>query len=99
MKIILLNGEERKVKKKKRSKNLKKNKGAYNKLKQMLVPNEMNLGKFRKYYHPILSSKEKEILLLHRINPWSIEGLKYVGDCRRNGVKLEDSFIQDKIIK
>lgn len=83
MEIIKLPSVIKKNQKKKRSENIKKNRNAYKRLKEMMVPNELKLGKFRKYYRPMLSNKEKEILLNMGIDPWSIKGLKYVGDCKR----------------
>ncbi|MBR4344189.1 MAG: hypothetical protein IKP88_16070 [Lachnospiraceae bacterium] len=84
MEIIKLPSEKTKEIKKLRSKNLKKNKNAYNELKKLLVPKEMKLCEFRKYYHPVLSSKEKEMLIGLGMDPWSKEGLKYIGDCKRS---------------
>lgn len=80
--IVKLESEITKEKKKIRSKNIKKNKGSYNKLKEMLVPKEMKLHVFRKYYHPVLSKEEKETLIKLGIDPWSLEGLKYIGDSK-----------------
>ena len=71
-----------------RSINLKKNKNAYTRLKNMMVPHEMKLPQFRKYYHSVLSVSEKETLINIGIDPWSVEGLKYVGDCKRFKIKL-----------
>lgn len=71
-----------------RSINLKKNKNAYTRLKNMMVPYEMKLAQFRKYYHPVLSVSEKEALINMGMNPWSVEGLKYVGDCKKFKIKL-----------
>lgn len=89
MEIIKLPSVIEKERKQLRMEKLKKNKNAYKRLKNMLVPSEMGLEQFRKYYHPVLSVKEKEVLLNLGIDPWSIEGLKYVGDCKRYNVPLE----------
>ena len=70
--------------------NLKKNKNAYNRLKAIMVPEKMKLAQFRKYYHSVLSVREKEVLINMGLDPWSVEGLKYVGDCRRFKIKLGD---------
>ena len=35
-----------------------------------------------------LTTEEKKILIDMRMNPRSIEGLKYAGDCRRYKIKL-----------
>lgn len=88
MEIIKLPSAVEKERKHMRSTNLKKNKHAYNRLKNMMVPSEMKLAQFRKYYHPVLSSSEKEVLISMGIDPWSVEGLKYVGDCRKFKIKL-----------
>lgn len=88
MEIIKLPSVIEKERKHMRSANLKKNRNAYNKLKAMLVPDEMKLAQFRKYYHSVLTVSEKEVLISMGIDPWSVEGLKYVGDCRRFKVKL-----------
>lgn len=95
MEIIKLPSEIGKERKQIRSENLKKNKHAYGKLKAMLVPNKMKLSQFRKYYHPVLSVNEKEILIAMKLDPWSVEGLKYVGDCRRLKIKLGDPIPND----
>lgn len=76
--------------KKYRHNNFKKNKHAYAQLKNQLVPREMKLYQFRRWYHPTLSTKEKDILLELGLDPWSIEGIKYVGDCKRYNVQLGD---------
>ena len=60
----------------------------YNMLKKMMVPSELPLAKFRKYYHSVLTTEEKKILIDMGMDPWSIEGLKYAGDCRRYKIKL-----------
>ena len=88
MEIIKLPSAIEKERKHIRSTNLKKNRNAYNRLKSMMVPNEMKLAQFRKYYHPVLSVSEKEVLINMGIDPWSVEGLKYVGDCRRFKIRL-----------
>ena len=54
------------------------------------VPKKMKLSQFRKWYHPTLSTKEKEVLLGLGIDPWSVEGIKYVGDCKRYNLQLGD---------
>lgn len=77
MEIIKLPSAIEKERKHLRSKNLKKNKNAYNRLKNMMVPHEMKLAQFRKYYHSVLSVSEKEILISMGIDPWSVEGLKW----------------------
>ena len=59
-----------------------------NMLKKMMVPSELPLAKFRKYYHSVLKTEEKKILIDMGMDPWSIEGLKYAGDCRRYKIKL-----------
>lgn len=87
MEIIKLSSQIIRERKEKRSKNLKKNKGAYAKLKQMLVPTEMSLSTFRRYYHPVLTTKEKEELIELGIDPWSVDGLKYHGDSKRKKAK------------
>lgn len=88
MEIIKLPSAIRKEHKHFRSINLKKNKNAYSRLKNMMVPKEMKLAEFRKYYHPVASTQEKKILIGMGIDPWSIEGIKYLGDCKRYKVKL-----------
>lgn len=95
MEIIKLPSVIEKDRKRKRSNSLKKNKNAYRRLKEMMVPNELKLWQFRKYYHPVLSIKEKEIILNMGLDPWSTEGLKYVGDCRRFRVNLGDPIPYD----
>ena len=90
MEIIKLPSAIEKERKRIRSRNLKKNKNAYNRLKEIMVPQKMKLAQFRKYYHSVLSVSEKEILLGMELDPWSVEGLKYVGDCRRFKIKLGD---------
>ncbi len=95
MEIIKLPSAIEKERKHLRSKNLKKNKNAYNRLKNMMVPHEMKLAQFRKYYHSVLSVSEKEILISMGIDPWSVEGLKYVGDCRRFKIKLGNVIPND----
>lgn len=95
MDIIKLPSAIEKERKHLRSKNLKKNKNAYNRLKNMMVPHEMKLAQFRKYYHSVLSVSEKEILISMGIDPWSVEGLKYVGDCRRFKIKLGNVIPND----
>lgn len=52
----------------------------------------MKLSQFRKWYHPTLSTKEKEVLLGLEIDPWSVEGIKYVGDCKRYNLQLGDKI-------
>ncbi len=71
-----------------RKQNLSHNKNAYQKLKNNMVPSQMKLGKFRNYYKPVLSHKEKELLLKIGYDPYSYEGLKYYGDCKRFHKKL-----------
>ena len=95
MEIIKLPSAIEKERKHLRSKNLKKNKNAYNRLKNMMVPHEMKLAQFIKYYHSVLSVSEKEILISMGIDPWSVEGLKYVGDCRRFKIKLGNVIPND----
>ena len=56
----------------------------------------MKLAQFRKYYHSVLSVREKEVLINMGLDPWSIEGLKYVGDCRRFKIKLGDPIPDNK---
>jgi hypothetical protein len=92
MEIIKLPSAIEKERKHMRSTNIKKNRNAYNRLKAMMVPNEMKLAQFRKYYHSVLSVSEKELLIRMGIDPWSVEGLKYVGDCRRFKIKLGNSI-------
>lgn len=55
----------------------------------------MKLSQFRKWYHPTLSTKEKEVLLGFGIDPWSVEGIKYVGDCKRYNLQLGDKIPLD----
>ena len=88
MEIIKLPSEVKKEQRCIRSSNLKTNKKAYNELKEVMVPLKMKLAQFRKYYHPVLSLKEKEVLIDMGLDPWSVEGLKYVGDCKRFKLKL-----------
>lgn len=90
MEILKLQFQIDRERKEKRSKNLKKNKGAYAKLKQMLVPSKMSLSTFRRYYHPVLTTQEKEDLITLGIDPWSLEGLKYLGDSKRDKLKKDD---------
>ena len=71
-----------------RRKNQKRNRNAYNMLKKMMVPSELQLAKFRKYYHSVLTTEEKKILIDMGMDPWPIEGLKYAGDCRRYKINL-----------
>lgn len=96
MEIIKLPSAIEKERKHMRLSNLKKNKNAYNRLKMMLVPEKMKLAQFRKYYHSVLSVREKEVLINMGLDPWSIEGLKYVGDCRRFKIKLGDPIPDNK---
>lgn len=86
--IIKLPSVIKKERKQQRSKNLKNNKNAYKKLLEMMVPCELKLSQFRKYYHPVLSTEEKEIVIIMGLDPWSIAGLKYIGDCRRLNIRL-----------
>ena len=58
----------------------------------MMVPQELKLSQFRRYYHPVLSMNEKKIIINMGLDPWSVEGLKYVGDCRRYKIKLGDAI-------
>lgn len=95
MKIIELSGALIKNRKKYRHKNLEKNKHAYVELRKQLVPKKMKLSQFRKWYHPTLSTKEKEVLLGLEIDPWSVEGIKYVGDCKRYNLQLGDKIPLD----
>ena len=88
MEIIKLPSEIRKERKYFRSANRRNNKNAYSRLKNIMVPNEIKLAEFRKYYHPVASTQEKKILLGMGIDPWSIDGIKYLGDCKRYNVKL-----------
>ena len=90
VKIIELPKVTVEKRKKIRHTNLQKNRHAYAQLKNQLVPKEMKLHQFRKWYHPTLSTQEKDILLELGIDPWSIEGIKYVGDCRRYNLQLGD---------
>lgn len=99
MEIIKLPSAVEKERKHMRSINLKKNKYAYNRLKNRMVPSEMKLAQFRKCSHPVLSSKEKEILINMGIDPWSVEGLKYVGDCRRFKIKLGNPISDNNEVK
>lgn len=92
MKIIELPGETIEKRKKYRYKNLEKNKHAYAKLREQLVPDKMKLSQFRKWYHPTLSTKEKDILLGLGLDPWSVEEIKYVGDCKRYNLQLGDKI-------
>lgn len=92
MKIIKLKQGENFDRKKKRSRNLKKNKGSYRKLREFMVPNHIDLSTFRKFYHPVLTVEEKEVLLKLGMDPWSIDGLKYVGDCKRLKIELGDKI-------
>ena len=98
MEIIKLRTAIRKERRNRRSKNLKKNKSAYSKLKKMFVPEVMNLSTFRKYYKPVLSLEQKDVLSKKGLDPWSLEGLKYVGDCKMNDLKLGDDLSVDKIV-
>ena len=59
----------------------------------------MKLSQFRKWYHPTLSIKEKEVLLGLEIDPWSVEGIKYVGDCKRYNLQLGDKIPLDDTVK
>lgn len=95
MKIIELPGALIKNRKKYRHKNLEKNKHAYVELRKQLVTKKMKLSQFRKWYHPTLSTKEKEVLLGLEIDPWSVEGIKYVGDCKRYNLQLGDKIPLD----
>lgn len=95
MKIIELPGALIKNRKKYRHKNLEKNKHAYVELRKQLVPKKMKLSQLRKWYHPTLSTKEKEVLLGLEIDPWSVEGIKYVGDCKRYNLQLGDKIPLD----
>ena len=92
MKIIELPGTSVKQRKKYRHKNLEKNKHAYAQLKNQLVPKKMKLSQFRKWYHPTLSTKEKDTLIGMGLDPWSVEGIKYVGDCKRYNLQLGDKI-------
>ena len=92
MKIIELPGETIEKRNKYRYKNLEKNKHAYAKLREQLVPDKMKLSQFRKWYHPTLSTKEKDILLGLGLDPWSVEEIKYVGDCKRYNLQLGDKI-------
>lgn len=96
MKIIELPKRTVKERKKIRHKNIEKNKHAYAQLKNQLVPKEMKLYQFRRWYHPTLSTKEKDALLELGIDPWSIEGIKYVGDCRRYNLQLGERIPFDE---
>ncbi len=96
MKIVGLPKVSVEKRKKIRHKNLEKNKHSYAKLKKQLVPKEMKLYQFRKWYHPTLSAKEKDIVLELGLDPWSIEGIKYVGDCRRYNLQLGDRIPFDE---
>lgn len=92
MEIIKLPTKIRKERKLQRTSNLKKNQNSYSKLKDKMVPKELKLAQFRKFYHPVLSTHEKECLLNMGLDPWSIEGLKYVGDCKRYKVPLGEKI-------
>lgn len=92
MEIIKLPSAIERERKHMRSANLKKNKNAYNKLKSMMVPQELKLSQFRRYYHPVLSMDEKKIIINMGLDPWSVESLKYAGDCRRYKIKLGDAI-------
>lgn len=99
MKLLELPEVSVKERKKYRHENHEKNKHAYAQLRDQLVPKEMKLYQFRKWYHPTLSTKEKDVLLELGIDPWSIEGIKYVGDCKRYNLQLGDRipFIDDEL--
>ena len=71
VKIIELPKVTVEKRKKIRHTNLQKNRHAYAQLKNQLVPKEMKLHQFRKWYHPTLSTQEKDILLELGIDPWS----------------------------
>jgi hypothetical protein len=58
----------------------------------MVTHGDLKLHEFRQYYKPVLSSKEKEILMKMKIDPFSPEGLKYVGDCKRAGKELGEKL-------
>lgn len=88
MEIIKLPSAVVKDRKKIRQKNQKRNRNAYNELKKMMVPSELPLAKFRKFYRSVLTTEEKQILIGMGMDPWSVEGLKYAGDCRRYKIKL-----------
>ena len=92
MKIIELPGATIKRRKEYRHKNREKNKHAYVELRKQLVPRKLKLSQFRKWYHPTLSTKEKDVLLGLGIDPWSVEGIKYVGDCKRYNLQLGDKI-------
>jgi hypothetical protein len=80
-----------------RSQHLKKNKGAYNKLKEELVTNGgMKLYEFREIYRPVLKTEEKKKLMELKIDPFSVRGLKYVGDCKKAGVEIGELPIPPK---
>jgi len=95
MEKIKLPSVVEKERKQMRSANLKKNKNAYVKLKSMMVPQELKLAQFRKYYYSVLSKSEKEIVIKMGLDPWSVEGLKYVGDCKRYKIKLGDAILDN----
>ena len=88
MEIIKLPSAIRKDRKHLRSANRHNNKNAYSRLKSILVPHDMKLAEFRKFYQPFASTQEKEIHIGMGIEPWSIDGIKYLGDCKRYNVKL-----------
>ena len=95
MEIIKLPSAIVKDRKEIRRKNKKRNRNAYNTLKRMMVPSELPLAKFRKYYHSVLTTEEKQRLIDMGIDPWSVEGLKYAGDCRRKMIKWGDKIEKD----
>ena len=95
MEIIKLPSAVIKERKQLRAKNLKKKKHAYNQLKQLLVPKELKIAQFRRFYHSVLTTNEKEILLKMKKDPWSMDGLKYVGDCKRFKVKIGQEIPSD----
>ena len=95
MEIIKLPSAIVKDRKEIRRKNKKRNRNAYNTLKRMMVPSELPLAKFRKYYHSVLTTEEKQRLIDMGIDPWSVEGLKYAGDCRLKMIKWGDKIEKD----
>lgn len=96
MEIISLPSAVAKKRKVERQKMQKQNKHAYRTLKEQLVPSELTLSDFRRYYHSVLSVKEKQVLIGMGIDPWSVEGLKYAGDCKRYKIKLGCKIEKDQ---
>ena len=83
MKIVELPKVSVEKRKKIRHKNLEKNKHSYAQLKKQLVPKEMKLHQFRKWYHPTLSTKEKDTLPNNQFDVFreSIFSIQQCTDC------------------